>query len=213
MARELSRPLKLFVASQPTRGVDVGSIEFLHQRIVAERDHGTPVIIVSTELDEVLELADRIAVMYRGRIVGIVPGGTDARRARPDDGRRPAGRGREAGQRPPDHPRAGRPRRRHPGRLHRRSEGALVTAPPLEKGAPPPASTPSTPQAPRRAGVLQEILASSTLVVVLAVLLALLVAALLVASADEDVQRSAGYSNTVPNQGAANGGRIAPART
>jgi len=76
MARELSRPLKLFVASQPTRGVDVGSIEFLHQRIVAERDNGTPVIIVSTELDEVLELGDRIAVMYRGRIVGIVPAGT-----------------------------------------------------------------------------------------------------------------------------------------
>lgn len=77
MARELSRPLKLFVASQPTRGVDVGSIEFLHKRIVAERDHGTPVIIVSTELDEALELGDRIAVMYRGRVVGIVPGGTD----------------------------------------------------------------------------------------------------------------------------------------
>jgi len=76
MARELSRPLKLFVASQPTRGVDVGSIEFLHQRIVAERDRGTPVIIVSTELDGALELGDRIAVMYRGRIVGIVPGGT-----------------------------------------------------------------------------------------------------------------------------------------
>ncbi len=76
MARELSRPLKLFVASQPTRGVDVGSIEFLHQRIVAERDRGTPVIIVSTELDEVIELGDRIAVMFRGRMVGIVPGGT-----------------------------------------------------------------------------------------------------------------------------------------
>ncbi len=74
-----------------------------------------------------------------------------------------------------------------------------MTAPPLEKGAPPPASTPSTPQAPRRAGVLQEILASSTLVVVLAVLLALLVAALLVASADEDVQRSAGYLFDQPN--------------
>ena len=53
MARELSRPLRLFIASQPTRGVDVGSIEFLHKRIVAERDHGTPVMIVSTELDEV----------------------------------------------------------------------------------------------------------------------------------------------------------------
>ena len=68
----MGRPLKLFVASQPTRGVDVGSIEFLHNRIVRERDHGTPVLLVSTELDEVLGLADRIAVMYRGRIVGIV---------------------------------------------------------------------------------------------------------------------------------------------
>jgi simple sugar transport system ATP-binding protein len=76
MARELSRPLKLFIASQPTRGVDVGSIEFLHKRIVAERDQGTPVMIVSTELDEVLELADRIAVLYQGRLMGIVPGNT-----------------------------------------------------------------------------------------------------------------------------------------
>ncbi|MET1036534.1 MAG: ABC transporter ATP-binding protein [Arthrobacter sp.] len=76
MARELSRPLKLFIASQPTRGVDVGSIEFLHRRIIAERDAGTPVMIVSTELDEVTELADRIAVLYKGRLVGIVPGDT-----------------------------------------------------------------------------------------------------------------------------------------
>ncbi|WP_294564282.1 ABC transporter ATP-binding protein [uncultured Arthrobacter sp.] len=76
MAREFSRPLKLFIASQPTRGVDVGSIEFLHKRIVAERDGGTPVMIVSTELDEVLELADRIAVLYRGRLMGIVPADT-----------------------------------------------------------------------------------------------------------------------------------------
>ena len=60
------------MASQPTRGVDVGAIEFLHGRIVAERDRGTAVLIVSTELDEVEALADRIAVMYRGRIVGIV---------------------------------------------------------------------------------------------------------------------------------------------
>jgi ABC-type uncharacterized transport system ATPase subunit len=74
LARELSRPLKLFIASQPTRGVDVGSIEFLHKRIVAERDQGTPVLIVSTELDEVLELADRIAVLYAGRLMGIVAG-------------------------------------------------------------------------------------------------------------------------------------------
>ncbi|WP_131105358.1 ABC transporter ATP-binding protein [Ornithinimicrobium sufpigmenti] len=72
LAREMSRPLRLFVASQPTRGLDVGSIEFVHKRIVQERDNGTPVIIVSTELDEVLNLGDRIAVMYRGRIVGIV---------------------------------------------------------------------------------------------------------------------------------------------
>jgi len=73
VARELSRDLQLLIASQPTRGVDVGSIEFIHNRIVAERDKGTPVVIVSTELDEVMALADRIAVMYRGRIVGIVP--------------------------------------------------------------------------------------------------------------------------------------------
>ncbi len=76
MARELSRPLKLFIASQPTRGVDVGSIEFLHRRIVQERDAGTPVLIVSTELDEILELSDRIAVLYAGRLMGIVPAGT-----------------------------------------------------------------------------------------------------------------------------------------
>lgn len=73
VARELSRPLKLLVASQPTRGLDVGSIEFVHQRIVQQRDRGTAVILVSTELDEVMGLADRIAVMYRGKIVGIVP--------------------------------------------------------------------------------------------------------------------------------------------
>lgn len=73
LARELSRPLSLLLANQPTRGVDVGAIEFLHGRIVAERDKGTAVLIISTELDEVESLADRIAVMYRGRIVGIVP--------------------------------------------------------------------------------------------------------------------------------------------
>ncbi len=77
LAREMSRPLRLLVASQPTRGLDVGSIEFVHQRIVRERDNGTAVVIVSTELDEVVALADRIAVMYRGRVIGVVPGGTD----------------------------------------------------------------------------------------------------------------------------------------
>ncbi|MDN4173667.1 ABC transporter ATP-binding protein [Nocardioides sp. SOB77] len=72
VAREFSRPLKVLIASQPTRGVDVGSIEFIHKRIVAERDRGTAVIIVSTELDEIYALSDRIAVMYDGRIVGTV---------------------------------------------------------------------------------------------------------------------------------------------
>ncbi len=76
IARELSRSLKLFLASQPTRGVDVGSIEFIHKRIVETRDAGIPVVVVSTELDEVVALADRILVMYRGRIVGIVPADT-----------------------------------------------------------------------------------------------------------------------------------------
>jgi simple sugar transport system ATP-binding protein len=76
LARELSRELRLFVAAQPTRGLDVGSIEFVHSQIVAARDAGVPVIVVSTELDEVTALADRIAVMYRGGIVGIVPGNT-----------------------------------------------------------------------------------------------------------------------------------------
>lgn len=76
LARELSRELSLLVASQPTRGVDVGAIEFLHQRIVAERDTGTAVVLVSTELEEIEALSDRIAVMYRGRIVGIVPADT-----------------------------------------------------------------------------------------------------------------------------------------
>lgn len=72
VARELSRDLNLLIASQPTRGVDVGSIEFIHEQIVATRDAGKPVVIISTELDEVTALADRIAVMYRGRIIGIV---------------------------------------------------------------------------------------------------------------------------------------------
>ena len=75
LARELSRPLKLLVVSQPTRGLDVGSMEFVHRRIVRERDQGTAVVLVSTELDEVLGLADRIGVMYRGRIIGEVGAG------------------------------------------------------------------------------------------------------------------------------------------
>jgi simple sugar transport system ATP-binding protein len=69
VARELSRPLRLSIAAQPTRGVDVGSIEYIHSRIIKERDTGTAVLIVSTELDEVMALSDRLLVMYRGKIV------------------------------------------------------------------------------------------------------------------------------------------------
>ena len=76
VARELSRDLRLLVAAQPTRGVDVGSIEFIHKQIVAARDSGVPVLVVSSELDEVVALADRIMVLYRGRVVGIVPADT-----------------------------------------------------------------------------------------------------------------------------------------
>ena len=72
VAREFSRPIKLLIASQPTRGLDVGSIEYIHGRIIEKRDAGTAVLVVSSELDEILALADRIAVMYRGRIVAIV---------------------------------------------------------------------------------------------------------------------------------------------
>ena len=72
IARELSRPIKVLVASQPTRGLDVGSIEFVHERILKERNNGNGVLLFSIELDEVLALADRIAVMYRGEIIEIV---------------------------------------------------------------------------------------------------------------------------------------------
>jgi simple sugar transport system ATP-binding protein len=78
LARELSRPLRLLVVAQPTRGLDVGSMEFVHRRIVAERDNGAAVVLVSSELEEVLGLADRIAVMYRGKILAEVPAGISA---------------------------------------------------------------------------------------------------------------------------------------
>ena len=73
VARELSRPIKLLIAAQPTRGVDVGSIEFIHQRIIEQRDQGVAVLLVSAELDEIMSLSDRIAVMYHGDIMGTVP--------------------------------------------------------------------------------------------------------------------------------------------
>jgi general nucleoside transport system ATP-binding protein len=70
IAREFSRESNLLIVAQPTRGVDVGSIEFIHKQIVAMRDAGTAVLLVSTELDEILSLSDRIAVMYSGTVVG-----------------------------------------------------------------------------------------------------------------------------------------------
>lgn len=73
VAREFSRPIRLLIASQPTRGLDVGSIEYIHQRIVQKRDEGVAVLLVSPELDEVLALSDRIAVMYRGQFVAVLP--------------------------------------------------------------------------------------------------------------------------------------------
>ena len=73
VAREFSRPIKLLIANQPTRGIDVGSIEFIHKQIVAQRDEGIAVLLVSAELDEVLSLADRVAVMFDGKIVKTLP--------------------------------------------------------------------------------------------------------------------------------------------
>jgi simple sugar transport system ATP-binding protein len=72
VAREFSRPIKLLIASQPTRGLDVGSIEYIHHRIVEKRDAGCGVLLVSSELDEIMELSDRIGVMYRGKIVAVL---------------------------------------------------------------------------------------------------------------------------------------------
>jgi simple sugar transport system ATP-binding protein len=69
VAREFSKGTNLLVADQPTRGLDVGSIEFIHKQIVAKRDDGSAVLLVSAELDEILELSDQVAVMYRGRLV------------------------------------------------------------------------------------------------------------------------------------------------
>ena len=76
VAREFSGNLELLVLDQPTRGLDVGSIEFIHRQVIAKRDAGTAVLLVSAELDEILEMSDRIAVMYRGEIVRILDGRT-----------------------------------------------------------------------------------------------------------------------------------------
>ncbi len=74
VAREFSVPVQLVIAAQPTRGLDVGSIEYIHRRLIEQRDAGAAILIVSTELDEVLAVGDRIAVMFDGKIVGILAG-------------------------------------------------------------------------------------------------------------------------------------------
>jgi simple sugar transport system ATP-binding protein len=73
VARELSREARLLIANQPTRGLDVGSIEYIHRRIIEKRDEGVAVLLVSSELDEILSLSDRIAVIYRGEILAVIP--------------------------------------------------------------------------------------------------------------------------------------------
>lgn len=73
IAREFSRPAKLLIVAQPTRGLDVGSIEFIHKQIVKMRDEGTAVLLISSELDEILSLSDRVAVMFDGNIIDILP--------------------------------------------------------------------------------------------------------------------------------------------
>jgi simple sugar transport system ATP-binding protein len=80
VAREMASQPRVLLAAQPTRGVDIGAIEFIHRRIVAQRDEGAAVLLVSAELDEILSLSDRIAVIYEGRIVSIEPANTSEER-------------------------------------------------------------------------------------------------------------------------------------
>ena len=72
VGREFSDEIKLLIAAQPTRGIDIGAIEFIHRRILEQRDKGTAVFLVSAELDEILGLSDRIAVLYDGKIMDVI---------------------------------------------------------------------------------------------------------------------------------------------
>ena len=94
VARELSHAAPVLIAEQPTRGVDVGAIEFIHGQLVAERDRGCAILLISAELSEIMALSDRILVMYEGRILAEVPGSERRRAAaRPPDGRPHGGGG------------------------------------------------------------------------------------------------------------------------
>ena len=75
MARELSRRPDALIAAQPTRGVDIGATEYIHQRLLAQREAGTAILLISEDLDEIQTLSDRIAIMYEGKIIGIVERG------------------------------------------------------------------------------------------------------------------------------------------
>jgi len=79
LARELSGTPRVLLASQPTRGVDIGAAEYIHKRLVAQREEGTAILVISEDLDEVFGLSDRIAVMYEGRVMGIVDPATATR--------------------------------------------------------------------------------------------------------------------------------------
>ena len=158
LAREVGREHKVLIASQPTRGLDVGSIEFVHRRIVEQRDHGVAVVIVSSELDEIYALADRIAVMYEGKITGfrdpdvpaaelgrLMAGGADTGRSRatssPDGRLRRTSATDGAAGAAPDGGAA--PDRRTPPRDARRQERTVTTPPPAtaaSAGGGPPAT-------------------------------------------------------------------------
>ena len=168
MARELSRDLRLLVAAQPTRGVDVGSIEFIHTQIVATRDSGVPVLVVSTELDEVVALADRIMVLYRGRIVGIVP---------PDTPREVLGL-MMTGERPEGSRRMTLPHQR--ARPRTPHDALRPPEPEPEKPAPPDDD--------RWRKALREIASGNAAVAFFSVLLAVAVGSLLIMFTDDDVR-------------------------
>ena len=202
LAREMSRPLRLLIASQPTRGLDVGSIEFVHSRIVEERDNGTPVIIVSTELDEVLALADRILVMYRGRIVGDVPGGTDRdvlglmmAGVPLEDAVRQAAEHHttlgEADLEADDPTRRPPTTRRSPRRSCEQPDAGPAAGRRRSRRPGRPASSSRREESDGGRRILHEMLTSSWLVSVLAVVLALILGGLLIAAADAEVQAAA----------------------
>ena len=77
LARELSLRRHFLLAAQPTRGLDISAIEYVHRRLLEERSRGVAILLISTELDEIFALSDRIAVLYEGQIMGVVPGDTE----------------------------------------------------------------------------------------------------------------------------------------